>query len=315
MRRAEIQTSGKADKPQIVSKPSALQTFINIVRKDLGSWILLVPTIILFFIVLWQPLVSGLALSFYKTVGYEATEFIGLQNYKDIITNSEFRAALLNTFAYTGWSLALGFAVPLLIAIMLNEMIHMKSVYRFIFYFPSMIPGMATALLWYFIFDPSQGGILNILLGKIGMGPSQWLQDARLSIPLIVLTMTWRGFGSAMLIYLASLQGINQDLYEAASIDGAGFFRKVWSIQIPHLKSLIMLMLIRQIIGVFQVMQEPLAMTSGGPNNASISLMLESYYYGFRYFQAGKSMAVGAITFLILAVLTIIYQIMARKKN
>ena len=127
--------------------------------------------------------------------------------------------------------------------------------------------------------------------------------------------MTWRGFGSAMLIYLAALQGINRDLYEAASIDGAGFFRKIWYVQVPCIKSLMGLMLIRQIISVFQVMQEPLAMTSGGPNNASMSLMLNSYYYGFRYFEAGRSMAVGTITFLILAVLTVIYQIASREKD
>lgn len=269
----------------------------------------------MFFVVLWQPLVSGVVLSFFETKGYDAVNFIGLQNYKDIITNSEFMASLLNTFAYTFWSLAIGFLLPVIVAIMLNEMIHCKAVYRFLFYFPAMIPGMATALLWYFIFDPSEGGILNMLLGTLGMEPSQWLQNPKLSIPLIVITMTWRGFGSAMLIYLAALQGINRDLYEAAGIDGAGFFRKVWYVQVPNIKSLLGLMLIRQIISVFQVMQEPLAMTSGGPNNASMSLMLSSYYYGFRYFEAGRSMAVGTITFLILAVLTVIYQLASRQKD
>lgn len=285
----------------------------NAIRRDFGSWILLVPSIIMFFVVLWQPLVSGVVLSFFKTQGYEAVEFMGLQNFEDILTNSEFMAALKNTFAYTGWSLVIGFLFPVVVAIMLNELVHMKAIYRFVFYFPAMIPGMATALLWYFIFDPSESGILNMILGFLGMEPSQWLQNSELTIPLIVLTMTWRGFGSSMLIYLATLQGINRDLYEAASIDGAGFFRKIWHIQFPHLKSLLALMMIRQIISVFQVMQEPLAMTSGGPNNASISLMLSSYNYGFRYFEAGRSMAVGTITFLILAVLTVIYQLAVRK--
>lgn len=287
----------------------------NAIKRDMGSWILLVPSVLMFFVVLWQPLVSGVILSFFKTQGYEAVEFIGLQNYKDILTNSEFLAALKNTFEYTGWSLLIGFLFPVVVAIMLNEMIHLKAVYRFVFYFPAMIPGMATALLWYFIFDPSEGGILNTILGILGLEPSQWLQNPDLTIPLIVLTMTWRGFGSSMLIYLAALQGINRDLYEAASIDGAGFFRKVRYIQFPHIKSLMGLMLIRQIISVFQVMQEPLAMTSGGPNNASISLMLSSYNYGFRYLEAGRSMAVGTITFLILAVLTVIYQVASRKKD
>lgn len=284
-------------------------------KRDFGSWILLVPTLILFIIVLWQPLLSGLVLSFFETSGYEAVRFNGLQNYRDIITNSEFTAALVNSFAYTFWSLAIGFLMPLVVAMMLNEMVHLKALYRFTFYFPSMIPGMATALLWYFIFDPGEGGVLNMILALFGRSPSMWLQNSALTIPLIVITMTWRGFGGTMLIYLAALQGINQDLYEAASIDGAGFFRKVWHIEVPQLKSMIMLMLIRQIIGVFQVMQEPLAMTGGGPNNASISLMLESYYYGFRYFEAGRSMAVGAVTFVILAVLTVIYQLISKRQE
>ena len=251
-------------------------------RQDFGSWILLVPTLLMFIVVLWQPLISGVVLSFFETKGYDAVRFIGLQNYYDIFTNSEFMAALKNTFSYTIWSLIIGYLLPLFIAIMLNEIVHLKSFFRFMFYFPCMIPAMATALLWYFLLNPSEGGILNMLLASLGMAPSQWLQNSSLTIPLIVITMTWRQFGGAMLIYLAALQGVNRDLYEAASIDGAGFFRRVWYIQIPQLKSLMMLMLVRQIISVFQVMQEPLAMTGGGPNNASISLMLESYYYGFR---------------------------------
>ncbi len=296
-------------------KTMSYRRILNIIRKDIGSWILLVPTVIMFFITLWQPLVSGVALSFFETKGYDAVRFIGLQNYRDILTNSEFAASLINTFSYTFWSLAIGYLLPVVIAIMLNEMLHMKGIFRLMFYFPAMLPGMATSLMWYFILDPGEGGVLNMFLQSIGLPMSQWLQDPKLTIPLIVMTMTWRGFGGSMLIYLASLQGINKNLYEAASIDGAGFFKKVWYIQVPHMKNLLALMLIRQIIGVFQVMQEPLAMTSGGPNNASMSLMLSSYYYGFRYFEAGRSMAVGTVTFLILAVFTVIYQLTTRKKD
>ena len=284
----------------------------------LNGWCWLFMSMSLIFYILFQgyPIICSIQYSFLDWSGLTShAAFIGLQNYSDIITNSEFLASLTNTFAYTFWSLLIGFLIPVVVAVMLNEMIHLKAVFRFLFYFPAMIPGMATALLWYFIFDPGKGGILNILLGALGLEPSQWLQNPKLSIPLIVITMTWRGFGSAMLIYLAALQGINRDLYEAASIDGAGFFRKIWYVQVPCIKSLMGLMLIRQIISVFQVMQEPLAMTSGGPNNASMSLMLSSYYYGFRYFEAGRSMAVGTITFLILAVLTVIYQIASREKD
>lgn len=294
-------------------KKNGIKNIFDIVRKNGGSWLLLVPSIFLFTFMVWQPLISTIRLSFYETKGFDAVNFIGFENYKVVLSNSEFLKTLLNTCLYVFWSLIIGYCLPVVVAIMLNEMIHMKSIFRFCCYFPAMISGMATSLMWKFIFDASDGGILNLILNTFGMESSQWLQDTKLVIPLIVFTITWRGFGGTMLVYLASLQGISQDLYEAATLDGAGFFRKVRYIQLPAIKNLLLLMLIRQIIGIFQIMQEPLAMTAGGPNNASMSLMLTSYNYGFKYFQVGKSMATGTITFLILAVLTVIYQFVSRK--
>lgn len=287
----------------------------NAIRKDWGSWVLLVPSVILFVAMVWQPLLSSIRLSFYETKGFEVVEFTGLDNYVKVMSNSAFIKTLKNTVTYVGWSLVIGYLIPVVVAVLLNEMVHAKGFFRFCCYFPVMIPGMAASLLWYFVFYPGEGGFLNSVLGLFGMEPSQWLQNSKIVIPLIVITLTWRGFGSSMLIYLANLQGINRELYEAASIDGAGFFRKVRYIQLPALKDLMGLMLIRQIIGVFQVMQEPLAMTSGGPNNASMSLMLCSYNYAFRDFQLGRSMAVGSITFLILAILTVIYQVASKKSE
>lgn len=285
----------------------------NIIKRDWGSWILLLPSLFLFIFMVWQPLISTIRLSFYETKGFEAVKFIGLENYKAVLSNSGFIKTLQNTFLYVFWSLVIGYFVPIIVAVFLNEMVHMKSVFRFCFYFPVMIPSMAASLLWTFIFDPGEGGIMNKILMFFGASPCQWLQNSSMTIPLIIVTMTWRSFGSTMLIYLASLQGINRELYEAAGMDGASFFQKIRYIQFPALKNLMGLMLIKQIIGVFQIMQEPLAMTGGGPNNASMSLMLSSYNYGFTYFQIGRSTAVGTITFLILAVFTVVYQLMSRK--
>lgn len=292
-----------------------MNKIIKTIKRDWGSWILLLPSLLLFIFMVWQPLVSTIQLSFYETQGFEGVKFIGLENYRNVLSNSGFLKTLQNTVFYVFWSLLIGYLFPVIVAIFLNEMVHMKSVFRFCFYFPAMIPGMASSLLWKFIYNSSEGGILNMILSLFGVGPCQWLQNSNMVIPLIIITMTWRGFGSTMLIYLASLQGINKDLYEAARLDGAGFFQRIRYIQFPALKSLMGLMLIKQIIGIFQIMQEPLAMTGGGPNNASMSLMLSSYNYGFTYFQVGRSMAVGTITFLILAVFTVIYQIMSRKEE
>ncbi|WP_372635394.1 carbohydrate ABC transporter permease [Cohnella sp.] len=288
-------------------KRTAASRIVRYLSREWSSWLLVVPTIIVFFVFAWQPLVSGIVLSFYKTEGYKAVEFIGLQNYVEVIQNSVFRQTLINSFLYVFWSLVIGFAFPIAVAIIINELRHGKSFFRFAVYFPNMVPAIAAAMVWMLLFQPGQNGVLNMLISYLGIPAQGWLQDPSMTIPLIVVTMTLRGFGGTVLLYLASLQGINQELYEAASIDGAGVWRKLFRITLPQISNIVGLMLILQISGVFQVFGEPLVMTEGGPNNASMSLMLQSYFYAFRYFQAGHSMALGVITFLILMVLSVIY--------
>ncbi|KIL38664.1 ABC transporter [Gordoniibacillus kamchatkensis] len=283
--------------------------------RDFPSWLLIVPSLLLFIVFHWQPLISGFVLSFFQTKGYNAVKFIGLQNYIDVVSNSVFQQTVVNTFLYVAWSLVIGFTVPIAVAVMINEMRRMQSFFKFAVYFPGMVPGIAGALLWTFMFDPGPGGLLNMLLAKLGLPMSEWLQNSSLTIPLIILTMTWRGFGGTAILYMASLQGVNHELYEAAAIDGAGIRQRIRHITIPQISSIIGILLILQIIGVFQVLYEPLTMTEGGPNNASMSLMLMSYHYAFRYFEAGRSLAVGVITFVLLAVMTALYFRLNRKSN
>lgn len=292
---------------------SGLRKVWRYIAKEWSSWLLIIPTVYLFYVFAWQPLVSGIVLSFFRTEGYSAVEFIGLRNYEDVISNSVFRQTLINSFYYVFWSLVFGFVLPIAVAIMINELIRGKSLFRFAVFFPNMVPGIAASMLWLLLFQPGKNGVLNMLLGWVGIPAQEWLQNPHLTIPLIVLTMTWRGFGGSVLLYMASMQGINRELYEAAAIDGAGIWRRLFSITLPQISNLIGLMLILQISGVFQVFGEPLVMTEGGPNNASMSLMLQSFFYAFRYFQAGHSMALGVITFMILLVLTVLYFWMDRK--
>ncbi|THF73745.1 carbohydrate ABC transporter permease [Cohnella fermenti] len=301
-----IPNPASAPSLQPAPKPAASR-ILRYLAKEWSSWLLVVPTIIVFLIFAWQPLVSGIYLSFFRTEGYSAVEFIGFGNYVDVIQNSVFLQTLKNSFVYVFWSLVIGFVFPIAVAIAINELRRGKSFFRFAVYFPNMVPAIAASMVWLLLFQPGENGVLNMLLSYIGIGPQGWLQDSRLTIPLIVATMTLRGFGGTVLLYMASLQGINQELYEAASIDGAGVWRKLFRITLPQISNIVSLMLILQISGVFQVFGEPLVMTEGGPNNASMSLMLQSYFYAFRYFEAGHSMALGVITFLILMVLTVIY--------
>ncbi|MFD3261708.1 carbohydrate ABC transporter permease [Paenibacillus lentus] len=289
--------------------------FVRQMLRDWSSWVLILPTLFAFFFFSWQPLVKGIFLSFFKTEGYEAVSFIGLQNYRDVIQNSAFQQTLLNSFMYVLWSLIIGFVVPIIVAVLINELRHGKSFFRFAVFFPCMVPGIAASMLWMFLFEPGKGGVLNMLLSAVGLPIQQWLQNPNMTIMLIIFTITWRNFGGTVLLYLASLQSINSDLYEAASLDGANVWRRFRSITLPQISGMIGLMLILQVSGVFQIFNEPLVMTEGGPNNASMTLMLQSYYYAFRSFQAGHSMALGVITFLILMVLTVVYFKMDKKLN
>lgn len=281
--------------------------YLRIIRKDLIAWLMLIPSLILFVFFSWQPLISGILLSFFKTKGFDAIGGVNLQNYIDVMSDPNFMSALLNSFKYIFWSLVLGFIFPIIAAIIMNEVVHFKAFFRFSLFFPEIVPMVATALLWYFIFDPGQGGLLNTILNSFGLSSLQWLQDPSLTVPLIVITIVWRSLGSNALIYLASLQGINQELYEVASLDGAGIIRKIWSITLPQISGIVGIMFVLTVIGSFQIFYEPLAMTDGGPVNASITLSLQTYNYAFKYFEAGKSMASGTITMLILMVLTALY--------
>lgn len=300
---------------QVVSRKKPLgKRIMHAVRQDAGAWLLMLPSLIIFTFFVWQPLVNGLILSLYETKGFDPVKFIGLQNFFDVARESSFQSAVKNTFVYVFWSLLLGFPLPIITAVMLNEVKRFKGFFRFTVYFPSIVPGIAAAIMWGLIYHPSSG-LLNSIVNLFGGQSIPWLQSQNLVIPCIVIMMTWKGFGSTAILYLASLQGVNQELYEAAMIDGAGVFRKFWNITMPSISGMFSLMLVMQIIGVFQVMYEPLTMTDGGPNNASISLMLTSYFYGFRFYQAGRAAAVGTITFMFLIGLTVLYFYLQNKND
>lgn len=279
----------------------------NILKNNISAWLILLPSLVLFAFFIWQPLVYGVILSFCETIGFRIKGFVGFANYIEIFKDDVFRKALFNTFSYAFWSVLLGYLVPIFLAIVINEVAHFKSFFRFAIYFPNMVPAVATLILWGFLFDPGQG-ILNSIRVSMGLAPSEWLQNPNLTIPLLILILTWRSAGSTAIIYVASLQGINEELYEAAALDGAGIMSRLRYITIPGIYNIARLMLIMQIIFVFQVLYEPLVMTGGGPNNASVSLMLLNYNYAFRDVAAAKASTIGVIVTIILLILTAVYQ-------
>lgn len=301
----------------VTKKNSQKQKFIlsEKIKRNIFGWLMMSMGIICFLVFIIQPIIVGAYMSFFETKGFETVKFIGLQNYRDVITDSLFIKTVFNSCKYTFWSLLIGGFTPLIIAIMLNEVVKGKGFFRFSVYFPCVIPGIVTAIMWKVLFQPDMNGFLNMLFAKINLGPFKWLQDTRMTIPLITATMTWGACGSTTLIYLASLQSVDTSLYEAAELDGSGFFGKIRYVTLPHVSGLLKMMLIMQIMNVFKVFQQPLAMTGGGPANESISLMMTAYNYAFSYMEVGRSTAVGMITATILCVFSVIYFKMTGKKE
>jgi multiple sugar transport system permease protein len=294
---------------------------ININRffspKDIGGWLMMLSSLALFTFFIWVPLLESVRLSFYKAQGIHLTEFIGVRNYIDVFSHPDFMASLKNTFAYTLWSLVIGFMVPIVLAILINEIRGIsKVVMKVCVYIPNIIPGLAVVLLWGFVFRPGETGVLNVLLHEVGIGAQPWLTRSSWTIPLIVITMTWKGAGATTLLYIAALQGIDPSLYEASIIEGANIWKRIRYITIPCIYNLARILLIMQIISVFQILYEPLVMTNGGPNNASISIMQLVFRFAFERIDYPKAAAISVIISIILVTLTALYfRIIKRQDN
>jgi len=287
----------------------------GIVKRNISGWLLLLPPLILFSFFVWVPLLESVRLSMYEANGMSLIRFVGFQNYIDVFQHPDFLPALKNTFTYTIWSLIIGFFIPIILAIIINEIRAGKSFVKMSVYLPNVVPGMAMVFLWAFIFRPGETGILNILLDKIGVGPQPWLTHPAWTIPLIVLVLTWKGAGATTLLYIAGLQGVDSELYEAAIIDGAGIFKRLRYITIPSIFNLARVLLILQVIAVFQILYEPLVMTNGGPNNASISIMQLVFKFAFERFDYPKAAAVSVIISVILVILTALYFKINKRKD
>ena len=282
-------------------------------KKNSGAWLIMLPSILLFSFFVWVPLFENVRLSLFHAKGMEMISFAGLENYRLLFKHPDFWPAMKNTFIYIFWSLVIGFWMPIVIASLVTETVHFKGFFRSGIYFPNILPGLASVIMWGFFFRPGPTGVLNILIDKLGLHAFNWLTTPGWTIPLIVLTMTWKSAGSTAFIYMAAISNIPGELYEAATIDGATPFKRFRHIMLPSLLSLGKTLLILQIISVFQILYEPLVLTNGGPNNASISIMLLVYNYAFRDFNYPVAAALSVLISGILMVLTLLYFRLTKK--
>ncbi len=284
-------------------------------RHDLVGWLIMLPTLVLFAFFVWEPLLESIRLSLYSAKGIELVKFVGLDNYRDVLAHPTFMPALKNTFVYIFWSLIIGYCTPIIMALFISETVHLKGFFRIGVYIPNVVPGIATVFIWRYFFYAGNKGVLNILLDKIGVEPVSWLNIAPLTIPIIVLAVTWRNAGATTLIYIAAISNVNSELVEAATIDGAGILRRIRHVTLPSILPLAKTMLILQMIAVFQIYYEPLVLTNGGPNKASYSIMQLVYDFAFTDFKFPRASAISVMVCIILIILTGIYMKLTKSKE
>lgn len=293
-------------------KDRALRHSIN--RKDIISWAIAIPSLFLFAFFIWGPLLQNVVYSFSKTSNFDIIGYNGLTNYIKVFQDPRFIQALGNTGLYVVYSLLIGFLIPIILALLISEVIRTKSFFKVGFYIPNIVPAIAVILTWKIMMDANDYGFFNIILYRLGLPTSRWISNDQLSIPLIIMTLTWKSAGATMLIYLATVQSIDHALYEAARIKGLSVYKRLRYITIPALLPNIKLLLIIQIISIFQIFYEPMIFM-GQTNNAANTLGLLIYKLIYTTQDTGQAAALGVLTMFILFVFTYIYLYFDHRTN
>ncbi len=280
-------------------------------REAMFGYIAILPWLIGFLVFTAGPMVFSAYLVFTEWELLTPPRWVGLDNIRFLLKDQMFRNTLWNTFMYTVISVPLQLLVAFGVALLLNLNIRGSNFYRALIFLPSQTPIVASAMLWFFIFSPTSG-LANAALDVVGIGPQRWLWDVNLVKPALITIAVW-AFGGAMIIFLAGLQDIPQSLYEAAELDGASAWSKLFNITIPLLSPTIFFNLVIGLIGAFQVFTPVYLMTGGGPGTSSMMMGLLIYRHGFEEFNMGYASLLAWVLFLIVITLTIIQFTLARK--
>ncbi len=262
----------------------------------------LAPALIAIGVFFFVPVLAAFALSFtdfdiYSLGNFQYARFIGLRNYSQLIGDPLFWIAFRNTLYFLLIGGPLSIAASLAAALLLqSKLIRFKGLFRTAYFAPVVTTLVAVAVVWRYVYHPRYG-LLNYALSFVGIGPVDWLGDPQWAMPAIILMAVWKNFGYNMIIFIAGLQNIPEELYEAASIDGAGKVQQFASITLPMLAPTTLFVSIITMIGYFQLFAEPYVMTQGGPLNSTLSIVLLMYQQGFRWWNMGYSAALAFVLF------------------
>ncbi len=277
------------------------------------------PALLLMAVFFVVPVIGGLLLSLtdfdiYAIGAPETARFVGLQNYRELADNPVFWTALRNTLYFVLVGGPLSILASLVAALQLNAPgVRLRPLFRTVYFAPVVTTLVAVAIVWRYLYHPRYG-LINHVLGWFGAGPIDWLGDPTWSMPAIILLAVWKNFGYAMLIFLAGLGSIPDELYDAAAIDGAGPWRRFVHVTLPGLAPTFVFVGVTTMIGYFQLFAEPYVMTQGGPLRSTTSVVLLMYEEGFRWWRMGVASSIAFVLLVITLVATMLQIRLQRRR-
>ena len=274
--------------------------------RERSAYLFIAPGVIIFSVFTLAALIFAFYLTFHRWSIIEPDKpYVGTQNYQDMIHDERFVRSVLNTIYFTGASVPLTMIIGLGLALLLNQQIRGRAIFRTAYYLPVVTPFVVSALLWKWLYN-GEFGLFNyyLLRAKIIDEPLLWLSDRDLAMPAVVLMSVWSGVGFSMVVYLAGLQAIPAQLYESAKLDGAGMWRRIRYVTIPLLRPTTLFLLVIGIIGSLQVFTQIFVMTSGGPVDRTTTMVYYMYLWAFKYYDMGYASTLAFALFAMLLVFT-----------
>jgi multiple sugar transport system permease protein len=299
---ASVQTSAPAG---TASPPRAAPPRLSSRRREaIACYIFISPAVIGLVLFALGPMIASLLLSFTNFDMLTAPTWVGLANYRALLEDEIFHKSLRVTAIYSGVTVPLTLVISFVLALLLNQKIRGMYFFRSVYYLPTVMSGVAVAMLWRWMFNGDYG-LINSVLDQFGIIGPNWFRSEEWSLPALIVTSLWT-FGATTLIYLAGLQGVPGELYEAAQVDGANRFRQHLHITMPMVSHVTFFNLVIGVIGSLQVFAEPYVLTNGGPNNSTLLLPLYLYRNAFEYLKMGYASAIAWVSFLVVLLLTLL---------
>lgn len=281
-------------------------------RWNFWGYLFILPNFIGFVLFMLIPIVMALVFSFTNYDVISRMDFIGLENYIDLFTDDQFLISLRNTLWYCLLTVPTGVVFSLLLAVLFNRQIRGIAIFRTLVFIPVITSMVAVSLVWSMLYEDNSG-LLNVLLGYVGLGPVHWLTDTNLAMISIAIMSVWKGLGYNMTIFLAGLQGVPAELYEAATIDGANSVQKFFKITVPMIGPTSYFVTLMSLIGSLQVFDQVWVMTAGGPVDATKTVAMYLYQYGFQFYKMGYACAAAYVLFILVFLVSLIQNISSKK--